>query len=106
MVEEQFEMVEEDYDTETIIDGETGTGNVAGTETETGAEENTGAELAKAKNKTRYESAKAENKESSNYNFFIIFFWCAPFGYLYFHLFFNVIASKLLTSIQYTVSGF
>jgi hypothetical protein len=96
-------MVQEDFDSETIIDDETKTGNVAGTETETGAEYNTGAELARAKNKTRNKSAKAENKESSNYNFFIIFFWFAPLGYFYFQLFINVIASKSLTSIQYTV---
>ncbi len=37
--------------------------------------------------------------------FFLIFFWCAPFGYLYFQFFFNVIASTLLTSIQY-MAGF
>jgi hypothetical protein len=30
----------------------------------------------------------------------IIFFWCAPFGYHYFQFFFNVIASKWLTSIH------
>jgi hypothetical protein len=33
-------------------------------------------------------------------------FWCASFGYLNFQIFFNVIASKSLTSIQYTVSRF
>jgi len=38
--------------------------------------------------------------------FFINTFWWAPFGYLYFQLVFNVIASKLLTSIQYRVPGF
>jgi hypothetical protein len=106
MVEEQFKMVKEDFDSETIIDGETETGNVASTETETGAVFNTGAELAEAKNKTRNKSAKAENKESSNYNLFFILFLFAPLGYFYFQLFINVIASKLLTSIQYTVSGF
>ena len=37
---------------------------------------------------------------------FFIYFWCAPFGYLYFQFFCNVIASNLLTSIQYTVPGF
>ena len=34
--------------------------------------------------------------------FFFFFLWCAPFGYLYFQFFFNVIASKSLTSIQDT----
>jgi hypothetical protein len=34
-------------------------------------------------------------------DYFFKYFWCAPFGYLYFQFFFNVIASKLLTSIQY-----
>jgi hypothetical protein len=38
MDEEQFKMVQKDLDSETIIDGETETGNVAGKETETGAE--------------------------------------------------------------------
>ena len=38
--------------------------------------------------------------------FLNIFFWCAPFGYLYFQFFFSVIDSKLLTSIKYTVPRF
>jgi hypothetical protein len=32
-------------------------------------------------------------------------FWCVPFGYLYFSIFFNVIAAKTLTSIQYVGAG-
>ncbi len=79
-------MVQEDFDSETIIDDETKTGNVAGTETETGAEYNTGAELAEAKNKTRNKSAKAENKESSNYNCFYNFFLVCPIGLLLFSI--------------------
>jgi hypothetical protein len=74
MVEEQFEMVEEDFDSETIIDGETETVNVGGTETETGAEKNTGPKLAKANNKTRNKSPTiAENKELPNYDFLVLF---------------------------------
>jgi hypothetical protein len=54
--------------------------------------------------------ALLENKKVCFCCFFINFFWCASFGYLYFCDFLgtidNVIAVALLTSIQYMAPGF
>ena len=44
----------------------------------------------------------SDDKISLREYFLKTFFWFAPLGYLYFQFFFDVIASKSLTSIQYT----
>ncbi len=49
-----------------------------------------------------FHQIKENVNDKSLLQFFLNIFWCAPFGYLYFQFFFNVIASKSLTSIQDT----